>query len=399
MRAAKPPTPHRLKVDTIPNLVNSFSTRSGETAAIRIRSSTGPRTGAQPSRMVPRSMAAVTDLNPPRRTIRTETHRDCPLCGQPGDVLYRDLTDRLFSAPGAWNFRRCRNRACRHVWLDPQPVEEDIPLIYNEYYTHSGASDSNGEKNAPARSASIIHRVLSLGYRGVLKLSGMTRLRRNMYSLYLTDHRPGRLLEIGCGSGDRLAHFAALGWRVQGQDVDPKAVEHARATTGLPVHLGPIETLPATADPFDAVVMNHVVEHASDPMALLREAGKLLRRDGVLMAVTPNIESFGHARFGSAWLHLDPPRHLHLFSVRTLADVAREAGFQEVHVRTSPANAEMSAVYSLEIARAGRCQTEKPPVLSAVVRSRLFQAAALLRHRLDPDSGEESVLVAERFQD
>lgn len=141
--------------------------------------------------MVPRSMAAVTDLNPPHRTIRTETHRDCPLCGQPGDVLYRDLTDRLFSAPGVWNFRRCCNAARRHVWLDPQPVEEDIPLIYNDYYTHDGASDSNGEKNAAARSASIIHRVPCPGYRGVLKLSGMTRPRRKMYSYYLTDHGPG----------------------------------------------------------------------------------------------------------------------------------------------------------------------------------------------------------------
>ncbi len=35
-RKEQPPNTHRLKVDTIPNLVNSFSTRSGETAAISI---------------------------------------------------------------------------------------------------------------------------------------------------------------------------------------------------------------------------------------------------------------------------------------------------------------------------------------------------------------------------
>ena len=35
-RKEQPPNTHPLKVDTIPNLVNSFSTRSGETAAISI---------------------------------------------------------------------------------------------------------------------------------------------------------------------------------------------------------------------------------------------------------------------------------------------------------------------------------------------------------------------------
>ena len=76
--------------------------------------------------------------------IRLVNHDICRLCGQPGDVLYRDLTDRLFSVPRAWNFRRCRNAACRLVWLDPQPAEEDFPLIYEDYGTHGGAPDSNG---------------------------------------------------------------------------------------------------------------------------------------------------------------------------------------------------------------------------------------------------------------
>ena len=342
------------------------------------------------------------DPAPPSKTpiaaatkIRVQRQPACRLCGQPGDVLYRDLSDRLFSAPGTWNFHRCPDANCGHVWLDPQPIEEDIPLLYLDYFTHGDASYDGGS----ARSTSLIYRTLKFGYRALLALSGTTEQRRKLFAMFTDDRKPGRLLEVGCGSGERLAHFAARGWRVVGQDVDPKAVEHARAKTGLAVHLGTIETLTPPKDPFDAVVSNHVVEHVSDPVALLREAGKLLSRNGVLVAATPNIESFGHARFGEAWHALDPPRHLNLFSARTLTNIAREAGFEDVRVITTPAHADGIAYASLEVVRAGRFEAGTEPTIRTQLRAKSFHAAAFFRHKLDRNSGEECVLIAERFRD
>ncbi len=311
-------------------------------------------------------------------------------------MLYDGLKDRIFDVPGSWGFRRCSNPTCRHVWLDPRPIVADLPLLYEEYYTHGSVA----EETPPLPALHLLRRLLKLGYK-VLKFGykafvrfiGLAREREAAYEMYLGNRPPGRLLEIGCGSGERLAHFAAKGWTVQGQDVDAKAVAHARASTGLPVHLGPIESLPASAGPFDAVVMNHVIEHVPDPVALLRKAGALMAAGGVLVAVTPNIESLGHRWFHADWRGLEPPRHLHLFYSRTLAGVARRAGLNDARVTTSAASAEEIAVRSSELARKGWCGVHELPDFPARIAGAMFQIAALALHLFDRESGEECIII------
>src|SRR5487761_1111965 len=68
--------------------------------------------------------------------VRANAHPLCYLCNSFGDVLYRDLTDAVFFAPGKWSIRRCPNPACGLLWLDPMPVAEDLPAAYEGYYTH-----------------------------------------------------------------------------------------------------------------------------------------------------------------------------------------------------------------------------------------------------------------------
>ncbi len=348
---------------------------------------------AHPLPMPPDSTAPSSKAGVLQRAIRTEPHPNCQLCGGVGAVLYQGLKDRIFDVPGSWGLRRCANPTCRFVWLDPQPIVADLPLLYEEYYTHGAVAEETRSLTA----VKLLRRLFRFGFEAFVRLSGLAREREAAFEMYLGNRPPGRLLEIGCGSGERLAHFAAKGWTVQGQDVDAKAVAHARASTGLPVHLGPIESLPALAGPFDAVVMNHVIEHVSDPVALLRQAGALMAAGGILVAITPNISSINHRRFRDSWLHLDPPRHLHLFSPGTLQSVAQAAGLRQVRVKTSAADTEGLVRASLEIERAGRLRMTNPGAPSLPVRMQmiLLQLEAMIRHKLDPGSGEECVLMAE----
>jgi 2-polyprenyl-3-methyl-5-hydroxy-6-metoxy-1,4-benzoquinol methylase len=317
--------------------------------------------------------------------IRTQRRLDCCLCGTPGEDLYQGLEDRLFSAPGKWDLKHCPNLHCGLVWLDPMPLEEDLPLAYRDYFTHH---DKPVVRRGIGRG--IVHWI----YRAFLWATGLAHLRAELYSLYLPGTRHGRLLDVGCGDGGQFARMRAMGWEVEGQEVDAAAAERARTVHGLRVHLGALQQVGLPDAIFDVVTMSHVIEHAHDPVALLKECRRVLKPGGVLMAVTPNINSLGHRRFGSCWLALDPPRHLHLFSPTTLRQVADRAGFRQCSTWTTAANAQFLAEASLNLTRRGRHRMGARPPLGMGLQTLLFQFWAMAIHLVRKDSGEECVLKA-----
>jgi len=134
---------------------------------------------------------------------------------------------------------------------------------------------------------------------------------------------------VGCGSGHWLGQAAAAGWDGCGVDTDPVAVTKARAA-GLDVRLGPIEAWSDDPCSFDAVTISHVIEHVSDPAALLKQAFLLLRPGGSLYIDTPNIDAPTHSEFGRSWRGLEAPRHLVLFSERCLIGLLTQQGFVDI---------------------------------------------------------------------
>ncbi|MBN2408840.1 MAG: class I SAM-dependent methyltransferase, partial [Candidatus Aminicenantes bacterium] len=83
-------------------------------------------------------------------------------------------------------------------------------------------------------------------------------------------------------------------------------------------------------DSFQAIVMNHVIEHVPDPSGVLRKCRRLLAPGGRMVIVTPNPAGLGHRLFKKSWANLDPPRHPHLFSPKALRAAAEEAGFESI---------------------------------------------------------------------
>ena len=228
-------------------------------------------------------------------SIRTRLCPKCFLCERQGELLYESLTDRLYGAPGTWNLRRCPGVECGLVWLDPMPVEEDIGKAYLNYHTHGqGSEPVRTQIRRVGRAVKSNYLSFKYGYSCGLRrpfnfviglmmylLPGV-RANVNHGACHLSARRGGRLLDIGCGSGELLNGMRRLGWEAEGTDSDPKAVEIARGKS-LKVHLcGTPAELQLASGTFDAVVMSHVIEHLSDPLALLRESHRLLNPGGSL---------------------------------------------------------------------------------------------------------------------
>lgn len=312
----------------------------------------------------------------------------CLLCGSPGQPVHTGLRDRLFGAPGEWNLHRCEDPGCRLHWLNPMPLAEDISIAYEGYYTHAGADESEVAAGGPWKQLfRRLHRV-------AMDLTATTQARRAALDLYLGSVRPGRALEVGSGAGGQLLQLKKMGWDVEGQDIDPEAGARSLADRGIRVHHGPLAELRLAKGRYDAIVMNHVIEHATDPVALLSECHRLLAADGQLIVVTPNTASFGYCLFRASWLPLDPPRHLFLFSAKNLPVLARLAGFAKAEAWTSAANAEGVGIASWNLLGHGRHRLGVTPWGVARLVGLGFQIAASLVIKVWGSSGEEAVLRA-----
>ncbi len=329
-------------------------------------------------------MSALTQSRPWSH-IECERVEKCALCGSKGDLLYRSVEDGLFGVEGTWEIRRCSDQGCGLIWLDPMPLKSELWKAYSNYYTHRDGPEGDASRNRFRR---LAYRI----YESTLILTPIARERRELKYMYLEHAKPGRLLEVGCGDGTRLALFHDAGWTVEGVEVDEKAVTIASSKQCATVRHGELQDLHYPVDRFDAVIMNHVLEHVHEPQTLVAECFRVLRPGGTFIAVTPNAESFGHRTFRSSWRGLEPPRHLHVFNARNLLHLVQKIPATHREVWTTAANAELICGWSLRIMRE---QQKIEGLLSRVPRMvaiAALQYAAACSHLLHRHSGEECVL-------
>ena len=305
-------------------------------------------------------------------------------------MLYQNLSDYLFNVSGNWNLRQCSNKTCGLVWLDPQPIDQDIRKLYQNYYTHT--SEANLSQVSQSKSRSLQNWLYDL----FTYIIGIKQEREQFNQMYLADIKPGKLLDVGCGNGDLLAKFRDLGWDVQGQDTDIKAKEFAEKNYNLTVHLGTLKSISFADNTFDAIILNHVIEHIINPIALLSECHRILKPGGILVAVTPNILSTSHKFFGQYWRGLEPPRHLYLFSELTLKIIAKKAGFNNYQTRTTAAHGHYFALSSLELKKHHFSETKdcksKSSSLGLKLQTIMFQIWAKLIYFTNKSSGDECIL-------
>jgi len=219
---------------------------------------------------------------------------NCPACAAPVDPG-RPLGKGMF-------LLACRS--CGHSFADPLPPPSELLGTYTADYFEVH------RKNRPQLSLVESRR---LGW-----LRGFAA--------------PGRLLEIGSGTGIFLEVASGAGWKVTGVEPSSAACEEARRLTGLDVIQGTVTAVPADAR-FDVVVMWHVAEHLPDPSLVFREAHKRLVPGGLLAVESPDAGSLKARLRGRRWQYFTPPEHVQFFTRQSMRTLMLRAGFEPVWAR------------------------------------------------------------------
>ncbi len=249
----------------------------------------------------------------------------CLYCGETATVpLWDDVFDRLGRSPDRWEFRRCVG--CRSALLRPAPREADLLGFYPPAY--SFATGLGGESRLKRWLSAMEY---SLFYHPMYRADARRVVGRTHSS---AAHR-GRMLDVGCGRGLRLAAFRRLGYEVCGADFQPEVVESLRTQWGIPGVCADANNLDQVFPPesFDVVTAYHLIEHVLDVNGLLRKCWTLLKPGGWLAVAAPLCDSVQAARLKSRWQGAaEAPRHVTIPSREGLQKALQAGGFAEISV-------------------------------------------------------------------
>jgi ubiquinone/menaquinone biosynthesis C-methylase UbiE len=101
----------------------------------------------------------------------------------------------------------------------------------------------------------------------------------------IRQYPDGRLLDVGCGCGYRLLKTLRP-FIKSGTGIDFK-VERYEDDKIKTIPMTVTDQLPFEAESFDIVTMLAVLEHFSDPLSMMREIQRILKKNGRLVLTVP----------------------------------------------------------------------------------------------------------------
>lgn len=154
--------------------------------------------------------------------------------------------------------------------------------------------------------------------------------------------RGKRVLDVGCLGGQLSRLILEAGNEVWGVEINPVAAEAAQSR-GIRVKVADAEQgLPFEDESFDVVHAGEVIEHLYDTKAFLAECRRVLKRGGVVIFTTPNLNSLenrlrvvtgGYLSMTGAYPEDHYGSHVRVFNVDKIRELCAQTGFELKDVR------------------------------------------------------------------
>jgi SAM-dependent methyltransferase len=240
-----------------------------------------------------------------------------PNCAFCGNALSVPVLTNISANGILCNVSECAN--CEIGMVHPFPSDQELSALY---------STGNYRTDGGTRFNFLVEYLIYLG-------SVVKRRRIEKYS------STGKILDLGCGRGLFMNVMREGGWEVEGSELNKETASYAEQVYDLKVYPGKITDHSLAPENFDAINVCGVLEHLKEPDEVLTECHKLLKDNGLLVVLVPDIRSF-EFKFGKEnWFHLDLPFHLFHFSEKGLVQLLQKKGFKikrikRFHLEYSP---------------------------------------------------------------
>lgn len=241
----------------------------------------------------------------------------CPICGNRRDNRGHRTAEMMFGTREPFSYLECGACGALSLCDPPDDLSPYYPSGYYSYEEHRPPARSLGRLVRRLRTELLLHGGRPLFERATRRPAPAFADWMEGLSVSTTS----RIVDIGSGSGRILLELADEGFvRLLGTD---PYLPRDRS-------YGPVKVLrlefSALRGRFDLVMLHHSFEHMAAPGAVLGRLGELLAPRGAILVRVPVADSFAWGEYGTDWVGLDPPRHLHVHTRRSIALLADRAG-------------------------------------------------------------------------
>ncbi len=240
----------------------------------------------------------------------------CNLCGLDNARVLFSKKDKFGISEDEFNVVECQG--CGLLYINPRPSQEEIGKFYPETYSWKETLEAD-------EFVTKLVRKLEKGYRYHLLRDEVSKV------VKFTGRSQGRILDIGCGTGDRLDVFRNNGFEPYGVETSDSA-GYAKEHLKLNVIKGDLFSAKFPEAFFDIVTLYNVLEHTHNPAGVVREIHRILKKEGYLVVQVPNKDSLQTKIFSKRWAAFDVPRDLYYFKIKTLQTLLQEIGFRVFRV-------------------------------------------------------------------
>jgi GT2 family glycosyltransferase/predicted SAM-dependent methyltransferase len=142
------------------------------------------------------------------------------------------------------------------------------------------------------------------------------------------------VVELGCGNKKTVPHSVGVDRVANGEQV-PGTVKNFISKADIVANVE--ETLPIESEQFDTGIARHILEHVIDPVAAVREWGRILKHGGRLIIAVPN-----HDLRNSIPLNIE---HVHGWTPRSLQNFMESQGWKTVDMLDPGNNISLVGVF------------------------------------------------------
>jgi len=235
------------------------------------------------------------------------TNTSCYNCGSSNNDPFAKAMDiEYFTSADTYQYYVCHD--CEVLFIHPQPSDQLKQIYPANYYSFNDDPKSLSFKIKNKLDQAFFKK----------HLATLTQQKINV-------------LDIGGGTGARCDIIKKNDQRVTETrivDIDA-AAEQTAIQKGHQYFCGRIEDF-TTTQKYDVILMLNLMEHVSDPAAVLKKAVHLLSPDGIIIIQTPNYKSLDARLFRHAsWGGYHCPRHWVIFNKRNFFELALNCDLQQ----------------------------------------------------------------------